>query len=76
MRAVSQVGLALIYASKELQNDDELLLLLEKDNKEAIEYQREWYEERMRVFDSYKQQEQIESSLDEINISKTKIKKF
>jgi hypothetical protein len=37
MRAVSQVGLALIYASKELQNDDELLLLLEKDNKEAIE---------------------------------------
>jgi hypothetical protein len=75
--AVSNSGWSLEYASEQLQNDKELLLLLERESKEdVIEYLKDWYEERMAVLKSYKEQEIMEKNLNEAIISKLKIKKF
>ena len=53
-----------------------MLLLLEKDDENAIENYPEFYEERMAVLESYKEQEVINYKMNSNISPKVKIKKF
>jgi hypothetical protein len=52
------------------------LILLEKDNKDAIKYNSMWYEERMVLLDKYKEQELMENKMNNEFLVKSKLKKF
>jgi hypothetical protein len=58
-----------------MQNDKDVLLLLEGDKK-VIKLYSEWYEERMFVLNAYREQELIESKMNDKEILKSKMKKF
>jgi hypothetical protein len=82
MVAVLNDGYALKFASEELQNDKELLLLLEKDKYAvdyAMNYEKEWYEERMKVLTQYKEEDLLNNMINTEsvkNLLKIKVKKF
>jgi hypothetical protein len=67
MAAISQNGRALKYASEQLQNDKELLLLLEKSNANIDDYYKNWYDERITVLNMYKKQDEIKESMKKNN---------
>jgi hypothetical protein len=57
-----------------LQNNKELLLLLKKDNKKAINNFPQWYKEKMRVLGCVEEDEWMQESLR--STIKNKVKKF
>jgi hypothetical protein len=73
---------SLRYASNQLQNDKELLLMLEKNKKKIKNYGsydiQQWYIERMEVLEIYKNQEEIKEAMSQKNtvLKKVKVKKF
>jgi hypothetical protein len=69
---MSNFDYALSYASDDLQNDKELLLILEKGNK-SLNNNEKWYKERVEVLAKYKEQELLENKLNKsIIVKKTK----
>jgi hypothetical protein len=76
--AMSKKVWVLQYASEKLQNDKELLLLLqkkEKNNMDFIKNNKKWYQEKMKTLESYIEQEIIEAIMHEKN-KKRKLSKF
>lgn len=76
MCAVRKNGDLLKYASNGLQNDKDLLVLLEKDNKRAITFHQQWYQERMNVLSSYRESKILENSMENHFESKKRVYKF
>jgi hypothetical protein len=66
----------LSYASDMLQNDKDLLLLLEKNNKKITRYRQGWYKERMQVLSKYKEKEAMEQILGKNVLMKKSNNKF
>jgi hypothetical protein len=80
MFATSRNGYALCHASEKLQNDKDLLLLLEKNkdmSKGVMSGGLRWYEARMRVLESYREQDVIGEAVKDIKVDKkVKVNKF
>ena len=77
LKVMKSDALALRYASEDLQNDKELLMIL-KDKVNGLSYKlhQKWYEERMYVLNILEQEELMKKEVNLLEFQKISVKKF